>query len=309
MTPRLAILCSGQGAQHPGMFDLARTDPVAASLLDTWVPPSGMAGILDLFANRVAQSIVTASACATWAALRVHVPAPAAVAGYSVGEVAALSVAGVIDPADAVALAHLRAAVMDSCVDPDQLQGLLAVSGLSLPTVRRLLDQMNAFETEVAIINGHDQCILGGPVDDGPPGAGLVTLARGFERAGAQTVRLPVTIASHTGWMRAAVAPLEAHIKRLPAKAPTTRLLAGVSGEASATAATALAALIRQTDQTVRWDACMDAMAESGITVALELGPGSGLSRMLAFRHPGIACRSAAEFRTLDGIGRWIARQ
>jgi [acyl-carrier-protein] S-malonyltransferase len=53
----------------------------------------------------------------------------------------------------------------------------------------------------------------------------------------------------------------------------------------------------------------MDTAAEAGITVALELGPGSALSRMLEARHPGIACRSAAEFRTVDGIAAWVGRQ
>jgi [acyl-carrier-protein] S-malonyltransferase len=52
----------------------------------------------------------------------------------------------------------------------------------------------------------------------------------------------------------------------------------------------------------------MDAAAEAGITVALELGPGAALSRMLRKRHPDIAARSVADFRTLDGIRRWLER-
>jgi [acyl-carrier-protein] S-malonyltransferase len=53
----------------------------------------------------------------------------------------------------------------------------------------------------------------------------------------------------------------------------------------------------------------MDAAAESGVTVALELGPGAALSRMLRTRHPDIACRSVSEFRSLDGIVGWLERQ
>jgi [acyl-carrier-protein] S-malonyltransferase len=53
----------------------------------------------------------------------------------------------------------------------------------------------------------------------------------------------------------------------------------------------------------------MDACAEAGITVALELGPGAALSRMLQARHPGIACRSVADFRSLEGIRGWLRRQ
>jgi hypothetical protein len=44
------------------------------------------------------------------------------------------------------------------------------------------------------------------------------------------------------------------------------------------------------------------------LTVALELGPGAALSRMLHARHPRIECRSVADFRSLDGIKKWLAR-
>jgi len=53
----------------------------------------------------------------------------------------------------------------------------------------------------------------------------------------------------------------------------------------------------------------MDAAAEAGITVALELGPGAALARMLQSRNPNIACRSATEFRSLDGIRSWLGKQ
>ena len=47
----------------------------------------------------------------------------------------------------------------------------------------------------------------------------------------------------------------------------------------------------------------------SGVTIALELGPGAALSRMLRGRHPQIACRSVAEFRSIDGVLKWLERQ
>jgi [acyl-carrier-protein] S-malonyltransferase len=71
---------------------------------------------------------------------------------------------------------------------------------------------------------------------------------------------------------------------------------------------TAVAHLSRQLAETIHWSACMDAAAEAGISYALELGPGSALSRMLQQRHPHIRTRSVADFRTLDGILDWLAR-
>ncbi len=73
--------------------------------------------------------------------------------------------------------------------------------------------------------------------------------------------------------------------------------------------AAAIDHLARQLAQTIHWADCMDTAAEMGINVALELGPGSALSRMLSERHPAIACRSASDFRSIDGIIKWLERQ
>ncbi|MFO1357522.1 MAG: ACP S-malonyltransferase, partial [Plasticicumulans sp.] len=70
----------------------------------------------------------------------------------------------------------------------------------------------------------------------------------------------------------------------------------------------ALRTLPAQIAQTVDWAACTDALVERGCTVLLELGPGSGLSRMARDRHPELAARSVADFRSLDGAAGWVAR-
>ena len=72
--------------------------------------------------------------------------------------------------------------------------------------------------------------------------------------------------------------------------------------------ARAVETLSRQLSETIVWSDCMDAAAEAGMTVALELGPGAALARMLQARHPHIACRSVADFRSLDGIVAWLGR-
>ena len=72
MKLRLAILCSGQGAQHAGMFDLARTVPGLAPYIDAWALPVDA----DIFANRNAQPLVVGAACAVWQALQPRLPPP-----------------------------------------------------------------------------------------------------------------------------------------------------------------------------------------------------------------------------------------
>ena len=299
MTLRLAILCSGQGAQHGGMFDLARTVPGMAAQIDVWVLPADE----DFFANRTAQPLIVGAACAIWQALHARLPRPHIVAGYSVGELAALSVAGIITAADAVALAKKRAGLMDACVDPTHPHGLAAVSSLPQPDLRRILAEAGPVAPcYIAIENGADQTIVGGL------SIALDALQAQVEAGGGHMQRLPVGVASHTPLMAGAVAPLRDALALLQPSAPGMRLLAGISGAVAVDGATALRNLLAQTTGTVRWSACMDAIAESGATVALELGPGVGLARMLSARHPQIACRAIDDFRSIDGIVGWVTR-
>jgi [acyl-carrier-protein] S-malonyltransferase len=96
---------------------------------------------------------------------------------------------------------------------------------------------------------------------------------------------------------------------RTHARAPALPLLAGVSAEHVHDGAGAAELLASQTARMIRWSDCLDTIAEARIDVALELGPGNALSRMLRERHPGIACRSVADFRSVNGIVAWIAAQ
>jgi [acyl-carrier-protein] S-malonyltransferase len=108
--------------------------------------------------------------------------------------------------------------------------------------------------------------------------------------------------------MQGAVAPLAQALRATAFQPLQAPVLAGIDAAEVRDQARAVDTLSRQLAQPIRWLACMDAAAEAGITVALELGPGAALSRMLQNRHPHIATRSVADFRTLDGIGKWLAR-
>ena len=308
MTARLAILCPGQGGQHPGMFDLALSDPAAAAALAGWgveraaglAPQALPASPEALHDNRVAQPLVVAATLAVWQALRADLPAPALVAGYSIGELAAYAVAGMLAPADVVGLAAQRAALMDACVEPHRPHGMLAVSGLAETALQALLP---AGALHIAIDTGEASFIVAGLRD------ALTELEASCEIRGVHAARLPVKVASHTPLMQAAARKFRPLIDAATWSEPAFPLLAGTSGNAVYQRGQALHALTEQIEKRIRWSACMDAIAEAGITVALELGPGSALSRMLRERHPQIEARSASEFRSRAGLCGWFRRR
>lgn len=306
MSGRLALLCPGQGAQQRGMFDMARSDPAAAALLETLIGAAGLDAPLEdvladdalLFANRHAQPLVVAATLANWKALGGDLLEPAIVAGYSIGEVAAYAVAGALAPVDAVALACRRAILMDACLGATPRQALLSVSGLPVGAMKALVQ---GHDFHVAIVTGDDSMIAGGRAGQAEG------LSQALAAAGARTGLLPVAVASHTPFMAGAVAPLAAELDQILTN-PEVPVLSGISGERITQRARAIDHLSRQVAEPILWRDCMDALLESGITVALELGPGAGLSRMLQARHPQIAARSVADFRSLEGVKAWLGR-
>lgn len=294
MSARLLILCPGQGSQHEAMFDLARSDERAAAFIDQHAPAFSAA---DMFENAVAQPLIVAATLAAWEALRDRLPEPALVAGYSIGELAAYGVAGAFSPARAIALARQRARLMDEAAARHPGQAMLAVSGLPVGEVDAMA------QADIAIVTGEESCIAGG---DRTAIAQVEALAT---KRGARCQTLPVAVASHTRLMAGAVAPFATELDCAAFAPLVCPVLSGIAASRIEDKGQAVAHLSRQLAQTIQWSACMDAAVEAGVTVALELGPGAALSRMFRTRHPDLPCRSASEFRSLDGIARWLERQ
>jgi [acyl-carrier-protein] S-malonyltransferase len=285
------------------MFDLARTSPAASSLADRLLAGGDGDGDghvdIDIYANRIAQPLIVAATLTMWEAIRDAAPPPALVAGYSIGELSAHGVAGALAPEQAVALAAQRAQLMDDCQRAAPGQALLTITGLTLASASSLAKNHGYL---LSIETGEDSCIVGGPAEQ------AAALQQEIEAHGARSKRLPVAVASHTPYMQNAVAPFAAALQAAAFQPPQAAVLAGIDAAPVNDKARAVDTLSRQLAEKIRWLACMDACAEAGITVALELGPGAALSRMLQNRHPHINTRSVADFRTLDGIRKWLDR-
>ncbi|MNR83536.1 Malonyl CoA-acyl carrier protein transacylase [compost metagenome] len=309
MMNRIAILCSGQAGQHAGMFDLAREDERVSQLLQAW-PLEELCGhplqeILSdeklLFSNPIAQPMVVASILATWEAVKNIVPKPVVVAGYSIGELASWAVAGALSGEEVIRLAALRAQLLQACIARDEPQVMLAISlSQALLQMSEILPLLQAHGFYSAIEVDEDSIIAGGLLKQAD------ALEQAITNAGGKVTRLPIEIASHTPWMQAAVTPFSEAIASSGLNTPLFPVLAGISGARLLNKEAAADCLSRQLAEPIRWHAVMDSLHEAGVTMALELGPGAALARMLKTRHPHIQCRSVAEFRSLAGIRKWI---
>ena len=253
----------------------------------------------NLFSNRIAQPLLVASAAMTWHAIRERVPVPSLVAGYSIGELSAYAVAGSLAHEDAIALAACRARFMDECAGRSTQQQLMAVSGVSIPRLLQLLQPDRLF---IAIETGEDSAIVGGEKTSAD------MLGETLRAMGCRVQVLPVEVASHTPYLHDAAARFLDELRRHRFAIPAFPVVSGLSGRFVVLPEEAQATLAAQIADRIRWKDCMDACAEAGITIALELGPGNALSRMLRERHPQIECRSTDDFRTADGVARWVGR-
>jgi [acyl-carrier-protein] S-malonyltransferase len=306
----IAIFCSGQGYQDARMFDLLADAPEAAPVfrsaclnLDGADPRELVRGASSdaLHADKVGQILCCTHAIAAWAVVRSKVIGPLVVAGYSVGELAAWGVAGLLDYEDVLDLAAERAAAMDEATT--QPCGLVAILGLT----RAMLDPIcRARGAYVAIVNGEEHLLVGGTYK------ALEAVIRDAEAAGARrTARLPVAVASHTPLLAGASERFRKALTEanLPAQVPAkVRLLSGIDGDTVFDVRTGADKLARQIQQTVDWAACMESCRAAGVTKVVEFGPGSALARLMREVMPEGDAHSLSEFHSLSGFEDWLQR-
>jgi len=293
-----ALIFSGQGMQHAAMLPWLADDELVrrtADLLGTRDWRAALSDAAWAANNAHAQRLLTGLGLAAWRQLAARLPAPAAIAGYSVGELAAFAAAGVFDDPTALELAATRAEAMDRAA-ASAPGGLMAVSGLAPD---RIVALCAATGVELAIRNGHDSVVCGGPH------AALDAAQAAATAAGARCTRLAVAVASHTSWMRPAATRFLQTLQARPFAAPHTALFSHAAGRVR-DAEAARAALAAQLAVTVRWDDCMDELQARGVRCVLEVGPGAALARMWNERVPEIPARSCDEFRGATAIAQWV---
>ncbi len=297
----LAVLFPGQGTQHPAMLpwlDAAGGDALVP-LVDTFGADwrARLADTAWAQRNEVAQPLITGLGIAAWRVLAALLPAPAVVAGYSVGELAAFHAAGVFSAGDAMALARRRAELMDASTH-GIATGLLALANASPSLVEQLC---HAHVLAVAIRFAHDHVVVGGAK------SALAVAAADAMRAGAKATPLGLAIASHTPAMADAVAPFHAALAAVAFERPRFPLVADHEAGVLWNSDDLRRALACQLSTTIRWDECMTAVAERGATCVLEMGPGTALSRLWNARYPAVPARSVDEFSAPKAIAAWVA--
>jgi [acyl-carrier-protein] S-malonyltransferase len=293
-----ALVFSGQGAQHPAMLPWLDEGEIVRSMCDRLGRDDWRAAFAEpawAHRNDHAQLLLTGLALAAWQQLAPALPTPCALAGYSVGELAAFSAAGVFDAAAALDLAVARAAAMDRCA-AHAPGSLVAVTGLSPQAIDALCESAGV---GVAIRNGGHSVVLGGPRN------ALAAAERGARAQGARCTPLKVGIASHTRWMQEAATEFLEVLSHTPLSKPRVALFSNAADRVVDEDG-ARQALATQIASAVRWDECMENLHARQVDCVLEIGPGQALARMWNERYPQVPARSCDEFRSAKAIINWV---
>jgi len=219
-----------------------------------------------------------------------------AAAGHSLGEYAALVAAGVMDLKHGLQALAVRARAMQAASEANP-GGMTALIGMTLDEARDVCEVAGRGDVlAVANENGPKQTVLSGSL---PAVERAEELARS---KGAKAVRLQVAGAFHSPLMDSAVQPVRAAISKIQFRSPSFPIVPNASGKPTTQPLVLRDLLSRHLSSPVRWDASLRAMADTGISLFLEAGPGDVLAKLARRAIPGAEVRtvgSPEEARTV----------
>jgi [acyl-carrier-protein] S-malonyltransferase len=307
----IAYLFPGQGAQYPGMaLDFLSSGAVQSLFYSSSeIFGQDAAELVQSDADTlkrtdVSQPTITLSNLAAAAYLNEKGYSPAACAGFSLGEYAALVCSGVLEATACLRLVKARGEAMQKACDSlraqsgDAAPGMAAVIGLAPEQVEELVAKWGVSGLYVANINSPKQTVVSGTA------AALAEAEIRFKEAGAKRVlRLQVAGPFHSPLMADSAEAFRPALDAETFRDPCIPLYSNVTGKLVSSGEEAKKLALLQIINPVRWVDEEAAVTAAGVDACFEVGPGKVLQGLWRDSGSVIPFFAAGTVEDIEKIG------
>ena len=309
-----AFVFPGQGSQTPGMGkNLVDNFPAARQVFEEADEALGFAlsklcfegPAEDLQLTENTQPAILAVSVAAFRALESRgAPAPAFVAGHSLGEYSALVAANVLELSAALRIVRARGRYMQESV-PVGVGAMAAVIGGELNEIERVCAEASGDISgeicSVANINSPGQVVIAGNT------AAVERAIQLMNDVARRVIKLNVSAPFHCALMKPAQDRLSSDLERLTFNEPRFPVVTNVDARVTTAPAELRDALFRQVSAPVRWVESMQLLIENGVDTVVEVGPGKVLSGLMRQTSRDIKCLNVEDAASLEATSAALA--
>ena len=294
---RIAFLFAGQGAQVPGMgksfYDNCASSRKVFETADLLRPGTslqcfeGTAEELKETKNTqpclltvelaIAQALTDAGICAD------------VTAGFSLGELSALTYAKAFDLETGIQLVMKRGALMQEASEK-QDTSMAAVLKLSNEDVEKVCAQFS----QIYPVNYN----CPGQVSVSGAAAEMNDFYAAVKEAGGRALPLKVSGAFHSPFMADAAAEFAKELAAVSFQKPVIPIYSNYTGEEYPEGICEI--LSQQIDHPVKWEMIIRAMISAGVDTFVEIGPGTTLTGFMKKIDPSVKAISIAEYDAMQ---------